>query len=114
MEEGSWSVEEIDTAYAWLNLADTISLAACALRTQRVELHGFRIQPIPGKASDPIFSTIELSPLPLAGSTTFEITARTIENRGYSSDSDLTLALATARWHRLKIRIAPESKSGIG
>ena len=40
----------------------------------------------------------------LAGATTFAVACRWIEARPYATDSDLTVALATARWESFPLR----------
>ncbi len=110
--DGQWPAEDLDAGYRWLNLADSISLAACALRNQTSDLHGIRIRPVPGEPGGPVFATVFLNPLPLAGSTLFEVNARILEKRPFAGDADLAVSLMAARWTRLKIRICADSSPG--
>ena len=113
MQEGGWSAEDVDTGYAWIDLSDTVSLVACARYAEPLSCRGTRIRPIPGDEPESLYATVELSPFPLAGSTTFSITARIIEDRAYSDGADLALAMAGARWQRFVLRICPGPVSGI-
>jgi hypothetical protein len=49
---------------------------------------------------------MRLDPLPLAGATTFSVPCRRIPRRSYGGDVALSVALATARWQELRLRIA--------
>ncbi len=85
--------------YAFLALCDRLSLAVC----QGEEEHG-RI----GEYSFSVRGrTLELSPFPLAGATTFQVPSRQIADRAYGSETDLGTALATARWERTAVRVRP-------
>jgi len=85
--------------YRLLDLADTISLAACAGWTGELTLAGMR-----GRVEDG--GTVRLTPLPLAGATTFRVACRRIPLRTYRGDADLGGELAAARWEELRIRLA--------
>ena len=85
--------------YRLLDLADTISLAACAGWTGELTLAGMR-----GWVEDG--GTVRLTPLPLAGATTFRVACRRIPLRTYRGDADLGGELAAARWEELRIRLA--------
>ncbi len=106
---GGWSADDLDAGYRWLNLADNISLAACARRDREVEEHGLLIHPRPEAPGGAIYSTVFLDPLPLAGSTRFQVNARILEKRRFAGDADLAVSLMGTRWTRLEIRICASS-----
>jgi hypothetical protein len=85
--------------YRLLGMADTISLAACAGWTGELALPGLR-----GRADG--LGTLWLTPLPLAGATTFSVPCRRIPLRPYRGDADLGGELAAARWQELRVRLA--------
>jgi hypothetical protein len=84
--------------YHWLDLADTLSLAACGV-AEHVERPGYRA------ATDG--SELRIDPFPLAGSTRFRLPSRTIPDRDYAGDADLGGELAAARWEETILRVAP-------
>ena len=104
-EAGAWreqaGVEPAETEqdYVWLALGDVVSLVAANgwEEPRHVLDHEIRW------ADD----AVRIDPFPLAGTTRFPLSARRIPRRGYESDRDLAVELATARWERLTIRIAP-------
>jgi hypothetical protein len=108
--------------YRLLNLADTLALAACAGWTRTLALPGLdaRLVGSPGStgamdATDIAnaaaiadaggAATLLLSPLPLAGATTFRVPCRRIPLRPYRGDADLGGELAAARWQELRVRL---------
>lgn len=91
--------EELEADYPLIDLADQISLAACAQSRGPVERHGMRIEPA---AEGP-----RLDPFPLAGATTFRVPCRHIPFRDYRGDADLGGELAAARWEEMTVRVAP-------
>ena len=101
----------IDSCYQWLSLADHVSLAACTHQSQPLTIGSFHLTPEPNENG--LLASVGIDPFPLAGSTSFKIAARRMENRRFRSDSDLAIALATARWERLSIRIKPGPPSSI-
>lgn len=107
--EGAWPADALDAGYRWLNLADSISLAACARRDQTVEEHGLRIQPHPEEPGSSVYSTVFLDPLPLAGSTLFRVNARILKKRRFTGDADLAVSLMATRWTQLEIRVRASS-----
>jgi hypothetical protein len=110
--------------YRLLNLADTLSLAACAGWTRALALPGLdaRVEwnlagglgrsaaastaGAAGAADAGSAITLRLSPLPLAGATTFRVPCRRIPLRPYRGDADLGGELAAARWQELRVRLA--------
>ena len=103
--------ETVDDGYAFIELADTVSLAACARWSRASRLRGMEIRPLAG---DPSFhAQIALDPFPLAGSTVFEVAARSLDRQTFSGDTDLALALAGTRWTKVRIRITPGPGPGI-
>jgi hypothetical protein len=93
--------EELEADYPLIDLADLVSLTACAGRSGPAERHGTRIEPGPASGE------LRLEPFPLAGATTFRVPCRRIPRRGYRGDADLGGELATARWEEMSVRIAP-------
>lgn len=87
--------------YRLLGIADTLSLAVCAGWAGELALSGLR-----GSADGA--GTVRLTPLPLAGSTTFRVPCRRIPLRAYRGDADLGGELAAARWQELQVRLAAE------
>jgi Protein of unknown function (DUF3891) len=101
--------------YRLLDLADAISLAACAgtrgpLARRGMEgyseVSGAEAGKAAAKAGEPE-ATIRLAPLPLAGATTFKVSCRRIPRRVYRGDADLGGELAAARWQELSVRLTP-------
>ncbi len=90
---------ELELDYPWLLLADRVSLRACGTFSDLLETEEVRVERRPGE--------LRLEPFPLAGATTFEIPCRHIPDRPYSSDTDLAVELASAKWERISLRIAP-------
>jgi hypothetical protein len=85
--------------YRWLALADTLSLVIC-----NRWIKGFRSA---GYSAQLEAETLLLEPFPLAGATTFRVACRWIPRRRYSSDTDLGVELASARWESATVRLAP-------
>jgi hypothetical protein len=103
--------------YPWLRLADDLSLRSCmGLGAPfQLELPGAQ-RSLTGTLrseahrEDPVHSTLWklcLDPFPLAGATTFRIRHRRISRRAYRDDADLAVALASARWTELGLRVEP-------
>ena len=90
---------ELEQDYRFLQTADLLSLAACDRWEEPLDTSLVR--------AFVIESTLQLSPFPLAGSTTVQVPCRRIPDRSYLGDADLGGELATARWSELAIRIAP-------
>lgn len=89
--------------YRLLSIADNISLGACAGRRGELDLR-VRCQAA-GPSCRLDAGTVRLSPLPLAGATTFRVPCRRIPLRPYRGDADLGGELAAARWEELEIRV---------
>jgi hypothetical protein len=85
--------------YAFLDLADRLSLAVCNDWSEPFVRHGVAARL--GKGG------LALSPLPLAGATTFAVSCRWIEARRYAGDGELAVAIADARWTSFPIRVVP-------
>ena len=94
-------LEEADLMadYSLLDLADTLSLAVCADWTDPFDCHGLRGVVAGGD--------LRLSPFPLAGATTFQVSCRYLPVRRYGGDADLAATLAGERWQRFAVRLAP-------
>ena len=88
--------DELARDYAWLSLADALSLAVCCRARTPVRSGGVTARLHGGE--------LEIEPFPLAGATTFEIPVRRIPNRRYQGEADLAGALGAARWTRLSVR----------
>lgn len=99
LDDGILGVEELGDDYKFLDLTDLASLMACDVWRGPIERHGYRLE-----RTD---AGLSIDPFPLAGTTTFEIACRWIPDRRYSSDSDLALELATARWEKIVLRVLP-------
>ena len=54
---------------------------------------------------DPEANVLHLDPLPLAGATTFRLPVRYVDRRDYGSDTEIAVALATARWEEMAVRV---------
>ena len=85
--------------YAFLDLADRLSLVVCNGWRQPFVRHGLSARL--GEEG------LALSPFPLAGATTFAVSCRWIEARRYAGDGELAVALAGARWASFPIRVVP-------
>lgn len=90
---------ELAELYSWLRLADTLSLLVLARWDAPAEHARGRAW----QAGD----TLHLVPFPLAGATTFAVACRHVPDRRYGGDADLAVALASARWEALTVRVAP-------
>ena len=88
--------------YRFLGLADALSLAVCTRRKERLEHHGMNAT-VKG-------DLLLLDPFPLAGTTTFQIPVRRIENQPYDSDTQIGSALARARWELWQVKVGPNSR----
>ena len=101
--------------YRWLELADRLSLAVCGRWRDAFTTHGHDARVRVADGDPPAGSTLALDPFPLAGATTLGVACRWIPDRAYSGDADLGVELASARWRRLAVRVAPrEPKPGDG
>ncbi len=90
---------DLECDHRWLRLADAISLRACGVLGDDFADSGTRVQ-----RTD---RGLELDPFPLAGATTFTIPCRLIPDRRYTSDTDLTIELASSPWTELEFRLVP-------
>ncbi len=105
----------IDLDYRWIDLTDSLSLTACCRWTDELKIEGYRAQLRVDESSTnatpasdtPAGETLCIEPFPLAGATTLKIACRRIPRRTYTSDTDLAIELASARWQPLSVRIAP-------
>ncbi|PYQ62278.1 MAG: hypothetical protein DMF53_13425 [Acidobacteria bacterium] len=94
--------ETLEEDYRWLDLADQISLAACAQWREPAGRYGVHIAPSDG--------AIGIAPFPLAGATTFRVACRRIPRRACRGDADLGGELAAARWEERPVRIVEVSE----
>jgi len=105
LEQTGGDPEEVAADYRFLDLADALSLAACAGWTDPGERAGHRWRFRPGGRE--VAGELALEPFPLAGATTFRVPCRTIPDRRYQGDADLGGELATAHWTEAKYRLFP-------
>jgi hypothetical protein len=101
LEQTGVEPETLEEDYRWIDLADQVSLAACARWREPAGRYGVRIVPGDGR--------VGLDPFPLAGATTFRVACRRIPARDYRGDADLGGELAAARWEETAVRIAEVS-----
>ena len=90
---------ELAADYCWLELADSLSLAACLGAPEPLRRDRLTARMVAGE--------LEIEPFPLAGATTFEVPCRRIPARRYRGEADLAGALGSARWGRLAVRCRP-------
>ncbi|MBV8199363.1 MAG: DUF3891 family protein [Acidobacteria bacterium] len=91
--------------YLLLDVADTISLAACIGSSGELDLPARGPDVLRGRF-DGETGTVLLSPLPLARAATFRVLCRRIPLRCYRGDADLGGELAAARWQEFTVRLA--------
>lgn len=91
--------EELAAAYRWIELSDHLSLLVCNQWHRPMDDNGYRARLLD--------ATLELDPFPFVGPTTFLVPCRMIEARPYAGVVDLGVALATARWQELEVRVVP-------
>src|SRR5688500_8207027 len=100
--------QELVADYRWLDLADSLSLAACAGWLKPTQRRGFTLAPeAPEQASTGLVAEVRLAPFPLAGATTLGVPCRFLPARRYRGDADLGAALAAAPWRSLAVRVTP-------
>jgi hypothetical protein len=89
--------------YAWLDLADRISLVACGALPRLGEPDGRTVT----REEDPGTGHVRLAihPFPLVGATTFKIPCRTVPGRLYAGDADFAVEAASARWEELAVTV---------
>lgn len=100
LERSIRSREVLESDYAWLRLADDLSLWIC---TGRPDLER------PGRRGRRVGDAWELHPFPFAGATTFQIPCRHLRKGVYPGDASLAVAAATARWEEVPVRLRPPS-----
>ncbi|HSM15097.1 MAG TPA: DUF3891 family protein [Thermoanaerobaculia bacterium] len=87
----------------WTALADGLSLALCLADARWLDAPGWRGEVAPEEE----LLTLRLDPFPFAGSSRLELRGRKVPARPYGRDAELALELASARWQRWVVRIAP-------
>lgn len=97
------SEEEVETDYRFVYFTDLVSLAACSRWSEPFE-RTFAGDRLCGAFDSGV---IHLEPFPLAGATTFRVPCRRIPQRAYTSDLDLAVELAGARWQEQTVRVVP-------
>ena len=103
LAETSTSEAKLLGDYAWLDLADRISLVACGALPGLEEPDGRRVNRGAGTATDRV--TLAVQPFPLAGASTFKIPCRTVPARAYAGDADFAVEAASARWEELAVTV---------
>lgn len=88
---------------AWLRLGDDLSLAACCRESWFVAEDSFGVEV--ALVEDRV--ELAIDPFPLAGATRLELPGRWLPRRPYRDGVELGATLATARWQRLQVRLAP-------
>ncbi|MEE8523981.1 MAG: DUF3891 family protein [Thermoanaerobaculia bacterium] len=99
LRESAAEAEDLAEDYRWIELSDLCSLGVCGRWRRQSDLHGYGIELEPGK--------LFLDPFPFAGTTTFRVACRWIDDRPYGGDAAVGVELATARWQQLEVRVAP-------
>lgn len=111
LERSAADLGALDADYRLLALADSLALALCCRSSEPFEGHGYHVRPatdVDDKGGLESCPTLHLDPFPFAGATTFQLPYRRIPDRTYGGDADLGVELATARWRRLAVRVAPD------
>ncbi|MCB1008426.1 MAG: DUF3891 family protein [Acidobacteria bacterium] len=103
IEEGGLDRDALARDDRWLRVGDDLSLAAASGEPGFLASTGYRARLT--RADGAV--ELALDPFPLAGSTRLELPARTIARRRHRDGVELGLALATARWQALVVRLAP-------
>ena len=90
--------------YAWLDLADRISLVACGALPRLDEPDGRTVTRGP---EEPGTGRVRLAihPFPLVGATTFKIPCRAVPARRYVGDVDFAVEAASAIWQELAVTV---------
>ena len=99
LEASATTAAEVDEDYPQIDLADFFSLLVCCATEQPFERHGYRVR----AQSNQLF----IDPFPLAGTTTFTIQCRLVEDRAYRGDTDLAVSMASASWEKMKVQVCP-------
>ncbi|RMH19387.1 MAG: DUF3891 family protein [Acidobacteria bacterium] len=110
LEETGAAPATVREDYRFIDLSDLISLVAAGGWRRAFRRHGRRGKVVVERRGDG--AVLGLDPFPLAGSTTFHLPCRWIDDRPYAGDGDLALALARARWQELAVRLAPLDAAG--
>jgi hypothetical protein len=98
LEEVEIDPQTLESDYSLLRFADLCALAICTRSPEPFEFSGVR-----GRFDG---NALYLDPLPLAGTTSFEVACRRIPRRPYASTIELGSELAGTRWKTLTLRIA--------
>lgn len=104
LEDADVDHAQVRQDYSFLRLADALSLAACTRQRGSREHHGVSTRMEGG--------LLQLDPFPLAGTTTFQVPGRRIENRPYDRDTQIGGALARARWQSWSVKVGPKTLDG--
>ncbi len=107
LEASELAREEAEVDYGWLELADLCSLVLCGGLSGDFVAGGFEARLREPDSDATAARTLQLTPFPLAGPTTFRAPCRRIERRPYATDRELGGALAVARWSHRAVTIAP-------
>jgi len=103
LETAGATLSDVAEDDRWLELGDGLSLAICTGDPSSFQVAGWRIV----LRGDPGSDEIELGvdPFPLAGTTRFGLSFRRLPDRAFDSDTALGVALASAPWARLGVRL---------
>jgi hypothetical protein len=102
-ERSGLSDAELREDDAWLELGDELALCAATGDVAFVHREGWRVEASAGEEA----TELALAPFPLAGSTRFELSCRRLPPEFRVSDGELARSLASARWERRVVHLAP-------
>jgi hypothetical protein len=93
----------------WMELSDSLSLAACTGDPAFLALAGWRaaVGSAAGGAAGDETVELRLEPFPLAGATSFVLPCRVLGEGLFASESALGVALLSTPWRRLRVRLVP-------
>lgn len=97
--------EELKRDYAWLRLADFLSLVVCNGWSERFA-RGVTSGQLAGE------HVLRLEPFPYAGPTTFRVACRRLERRHFAGDAELAGALAESRWEEWTVSVQRSASPG--
>lgn len=98
LEISGLAEEELARDYAWLRLADFLSLVICNGWSEPFERGATK-----GRLESE--KRLRLEPFPYAGATTFRVACRRLAQRPFTGDADLAGALAASRWEEWAVSV---------
>ena len=105
LAEAGCSLDRVASDDSWLALADGLSLAACTGNAGFVDRPGWHAAVELPAADTEGAIELRLEPFPFAGTTSFEVPFRELEEAPFPSDSALGVALLSSPRRRLRVRI---------